>query len=451
MGARAWRWLCAPRSSWPLGLLRVAVCTIILLSPEPRQALEQAARSPDLWLAPPGSSWFLPLFAWCAPHLWLLVRMLQASALLALMGLWTRASLSALALSFLVLFGGAQLSGAVVHDMHLLWFVLLLLVSPSAEVLSLDAWAAGKPWLEAASSSAAALGTLTARALLGMVYFFPGLHKLLEGGPAWAASVNLQNQLWLKWFQAGGQLPWPRIDRWPSALAAGGAAVLLFELCFLPCLAGRRGRMLALGMGLCFHASTQHFMYIPFVSLWGCYVLLWDGPQRKKDGAPEPGGSALAPSALRSALPVALLGSTLLLLVAVQGLRGDTQAWPFACYPTFAAPAPSAIADLAVEVQAPDGSRRVLRDGALPPPQGQPAPGARTPAQWSRVWALAGLYGAPVSPPQLEAFARELAQRSGAPLVNGSSARFWLETYATDPQRYGDPPLSRRRLHETRL
>lgn len=442
----AWRWLCAPRSSWPLALLRVAVCVIILLSPEPRQALEQAARPPELWLAPPGLRWFLPLFAWSAPHLWLLVRVLEASALLALLGLWTRVSLAVLALSFLVLFGGAQLSGAVLHDMHLLWFVLLLLVSPSAQVLSLDAWAAGKPWRQVAPSSAGALGTLLARALLGMLYFFPGVHKLLVAGPAWAASANLQHQLWLKWFQAGGALPWPRIDRFPSALTAGGAAVLIFELSFLPCLAWRRGRVLAVAMGLCFHASIQYFLYIPFASLWGCYVLLWDGP-RPSTKADATSGSAL----VRSALPVALLGSVLLSLAAIQGLRGDTQAWPFACYPTFAEPAPNAIADLSIELQTPDGSRRVLREGPLPAPLGQPARPARTPAQWSRVWSLAGLYAAPPSASRLEAFARDLAQQSGTALVSGSVAQFWLETYATAPERYGEPPLSRRHLHEARF
>jgi hypothetical protein len=444
MGARAWRWLCSPRSAWPLALLRVAVCTILLLSPEPRQALEQAARPPELWLAPAGLAWFLPLFAWFAPHLWLLVRVLQASALLALMGLWTRASLAALALSFVVLFGGAQLNGAVLHDMHLLWFLLLLLVSPSAQVLSLDAWAQGKPWLAAAPSSAAALGTLTGRALLGLIYFFPGLHKLIDGGPAWAASENLRHQLWLKWFQAGGSLPWPRIDRFPLLLAAGAAAVLIFELSFLPCLAWSRGRALALASGLCFHALTQHFLYIPFSSLWGCYVLLWDGP--RSDGAPP-----CEPLPERSVLGVSCVGAALLVLVAVQGLRGETQAWPFACYPTFAAPAPSAIADLSVEVQAPDGSARVLRIGPLPARDGAPASEARTPAEWSRVWSLAGLYGVPPSAERLNAFARELTRQRHTPLASGSLAHFWLETYATDPEHYGAPPLRRVQLHETRF
>jgi len=444
MLSRVWRALTAPRSAWPLALLRIAVCLILLISPEPRQALETAAQPRELWLAPRGLAWFLPVFAWSAPHLAIVSRILQASALLALIGLWTRASLAVLACCFVLLFGGAQLSGAVLHDMHLFWFLLLLLVSPSARVLSLDAWAEGDGWLGVARSFDAALATHAARALLGCVYFFPGLHKLLAGGFAWAASENLKHQLWLKWFQAGGAVPWPRVDTAPLWLSLGGAAVLIFELGFLPCLWWRRGRALALAMGLAFHACTQHFLYIPFPSLWACYVLLWDGPS-----APELSHVA---GPARSTLLLALLSGTLLALVSVQGLRGETQSWPFACYPTFAQPAPSAIADLAVEVQPPGAPVRVLREGPLPAPLGAPRTPGRAPAQWSKVWSLAGLYAEPISRPRLEAFAAELSSRSpAAPIHAGSAVRFYVESYATDPARYGSPPLQRSLLYETRF
>ena len=445
MLARVWRALSAPSSAWPLALLRIAVCLILLISPEPRQALAAAAQPPALWLAPPGLAWFLPVFAWSAPHLGLVSSILQASALLALIGLWTRASLAVLACCFVLLFGGAQLSGAVLHDMHLLWFLLLLLVSPAARVLSLDAWAEGQGWLGVARSSDAALATHAARALLGCVYFFPGLHKLLAGGFTWMASENLKHQLWLKWFQAGGVVPWPRVDTAPLWLSLAGAAVLLFELGFLPCLGWRRGRALALALGLAFHAGTQHFLYIPFSSLWACYVLLWDGPRASTE-------HSLAAGPARSTLLVALVGGTLLTLVSVQGLRGETQSWPFACYPTFAQRAPSAIADLAVEVQPPGAPVQVLREGPLPAPAGAPRSPGRVPAQWSKVWRLAGLYGDPISRRRLEAFASELSSRAPAvPIPAGSDVRFYVESYATDPARYGGPPLQRRLLYEARF
>jgi hypothetical protein len=341
-----------------------------------------------------------------------------------------------LAVSFLFLFGGAQLEGAVLHDMHLLWLLLLLAASPSAQVLSLDAWASGDGWLSAAPSASAGLATRFARVLLGMVYFFPGVHKLLDAGLGSASAENLRHQLWLKWFQAGGELPWPRIDQWPLLLAAGGVAVLLFELGFLPCMASRRGRLAAALAGLGFHALTQHFLYIPFPSLWACYVVLWDGPR----ASPEPAAAG------QTSKPLPALGVCLVVAVAIQGARGETQAWPFACYPSFSEPAPRTIADLVVEVHA-GGGRRELRIGPLPPSPGQ----RRSPAQWSRVWSLGGLYGVAPSAAALNAFAAQLAQRDAFVLGPGSVLRFYLEHYATAPDTYGDPPLSRRLIQQTQL
>jgi hypothetical protein len=442
MLARAVRSLLMPQSPWPLALLRIAVAVIILLSPEPRRAIELGAGPEELWLAPSGLSWFVPWFRAFAPHLWLVHRLLQASALLALIGLWARFSLVVLAGSFLVLFGGAQLSGAVLHDMHLLWLLLLLAVSPSAQVLSLDAWAAGDAWRNAAPSASAGLATHFARVLLGLVYFFPGMHKLLAGGIGWASAQNLQRQLWLKWFQAGGEVPWPRIDHWPLLLAIGGVAVLVFELAFLPCLLWRRGRVTAAAMGLSFHALTQHFLYIPFPSLWMCYVVLWDGPRPCAGLAASAPGSASKPAGFAAAPAVLLVGVCLLSAVLLQGLRGETQSWPFACYPSFSEPAPDTIADLVVEARHASGEQ-TLRVGPLPPFFGR-----RSAAQWSQVWSLAGLYGAPVSTQRLRAFATELAKREGVSLASGSVLGFYLEAYRTAPEAYGDPPLSRRLLQQ---
>lgn len=437
--------LYAPRSPLPLALLRVAVCVIILASPEPQRARQLAEGPAELWLAPPGVHWLLPFFSAAAPHLGLFHRVLQASALLALLGLWTRLSLAMLALTFVITFGGAQFSGAVLADMHLLWFISLLLVTPSGRALSLDAWSNGDPLVHAAPSSAAALGTRFARLLLGLVYFFPGLHKLLDASLAWASSSNLQRQLWLKWFQAGGVLPWPRVDHWPLALAVGGAAVLLFELGFVfgACSPRPRHRALAASLGLSFHALTQAFMLIPFPSLWGCYVVLLDGPPRPpaKGCAPTPASRAACGEGRSVPWPVLLVGLGLTLAVAFQGVRGQTQAWPFACYPTFASRAPDTIADLALDLESSDGRHQTLRIGPLPPHGGRP------PHAWSTVWELGGAYGTPASAARLAAFARDLVPHEPAGEARPVSAHFYAETYATQPEAYGAPPLSRHLIH----
>jgi hypothetical protein len=440
--------LYAPRSPLPLALLRVAVCLIILISPEPQRAQQLAEGPAELWLAPPGVRWLLPFFSAVAPHLWLFRRVLQASALLALLGLWTRLSLAVLALTFVITFGGAQLSGAVLADMHLLWFVMILLVTPSGRALSLDAWSNGEPLVHAAPSSAAALGTRFARLLLGLVYFFPGVHKLLDAGLAWASSSNLQRQLWLKWFQAGGVVPWPRVDHWPLTLEVGGAAVLIFELGFVfgACSPRRRHRALAASTGLSFHALTQAFMLIPFSSLWGCYLVLLDGPPRMpaESSALTPASRAACGEGRTVPWPVLLVGLGLTIAVVLQGVRGQTQAWPFACYPTFASLAPDTIADLALDLESTDGRHQTLRIGPLPPHGGRP------PRAWSTVWELGGAYGNPVSPARLAAFARDLVRHEPAAGARPVSARFYAEAYATRPEAYGAPPLSRRLIHTFR-
>jgi hypothetical protein len=52
----------------------------------------------------------------------------------------------------------------------------------------------------------------------------------------------------------------------------------------------------------------------------------------------------------------------------------------------------------------------------------------------------------------LHTFASGLSQRApAAPIPQGSRLRFYLETYATDPARYGSPPLQRKLLDELRF
>jgi hypothetical protein len=416
-------------SPLPLALLRIAVGLIVLFSSEPQMALDLARGSPNLWFPPHGLSALRPLFGWLAPHVPVVVMVLRASAILTVLGLWTRWSLFALIASFLVLFGGAQFTGTVLHDMHLLWFLLLLWVSPCDQAWSLDGWQRGQLRVGNASREAW-LGIAVARVLLGLVYLFPGLHKLKTSGLAWAFSDNLRNQLHLKWFQAGGSIPWPRIDQYPELLRAGGALVLVFEISFVFLIFFRHGRRIAAIGGLLFHFFTQYFLYIPFMSLWLCYVVLLDfSPRESYPMSPPPGGKRN-----RRLIATGVVGGLLVVAVAVQGARGETQSWPFACYPTFEHVAPDTISDLAVEVQHRDGTQQVLRE-----------PFARPQHTWGTVWRLLGLYGESASRASLQAFAKKLAQRQHVSL-EASQLRFYAERYAIAPESYDAPPLFRRHI-----
>ena len=418
-----------------LAALRVAVVLLILISPELHQAEALAARPELLQFVPEGASWLAALHLTpSSVHILRLVAL--SSGALALLGFYSRTALAALTVSALPVYALSQFSGTVLHDMHLFWFSGLLALSPCGDAWALDSWGGARTRAAAEYAIPASL----CRALLGVVYFFPGLHKLLESGWAWGDAPHVVAQMHAKWFELA-QLPWLRIDRYPLLCSLGGHAVLLFELGFLPLVSWRKTRPLAAGMGLGFHWATQAFLFIPFVSLWACYVML------------VPWGSLLRPRRLssarervrglpRAARPALALGAPLLVLAIFQGVRGHTQAWPVACYPTFAALAGDTLPDLLVEAEAPSGER-VRFTGRERGPRSQ--------AEWGRVFRISGAYGGPPAVAALREHAIAAAKDAGVALAPGSAVRVFRAAYATAPELWNSPPRNATLLTSFRL
>ena len=406
-----------------LAALRVVVSALILLSPELHQATALAARPELLEFVPEGARWLatLRLTPSSAETLrWIAL----SSGSLALLGFHSRTALALLTLSAMPLYALSQLSGAVLHDMHLFWFSGLLALSPCGDVWALDSWGE-QPQRSAREYT---LPAALCRSLLGVVYFFPGLHKLLESGWEWAAAPHMVAQMHAKWFQMA-ELPWLRIDRYPWLCALGGHAVLFFELGFLPLASWRKTRALAGAMGLAFHFSTQAFLFIPFVSLWACYVVLVPWERLRRRGAKTP---LLAASAsTHAALPAKFFGGAVLSLAVVQGVRGQTQAWPIACYPTFAAIIGNTLPDLLIEAESPSGER-VRFTGRERGPRSQ--------AEWGRVFRISGAYGPPPDERALREHAFVCAQRRGIPLAPGVTIRVFRAEYHTAPELWDQRP-----------
>lgn len=392
---------------------------MILVAHESQLARVVAGRPAEMWTHPFGLGWLGTLVPLAPAPMGIAVRVLQASAVLALLGVWTRPALVVLAGALLYVFGAAQLGGQVLHDMHLFWFAALLAVATGrdTDALGMSAWSRGQ--LFGRPSVAAARALMLARLWLGLVYFFPGVHKL-AAGRAWLSGEDLRGQLWFKWFEAGAA-PWPRVDRAPLVLALGAVLVVLFELSMPLLVMSRRTRPVALLLGLGFHLGAGHFMNVLFPSLIACYVVLLPGDRLERllrlpaRGLAPARAPALAVLALAFTVPIAIFGAL-----------GRTQAFPFACYPTFADPPATLIGDVAVE--------RAGRTYRLPLRRSQD--------DWALVWRLGGLYGDPIDPAALRAFAAAIVP-PGAP----DGPRTWLlEERSLDPDRYGDPPLRRRIL-----
>src|SRR6187551_2820422 len=227
-----------------LAALRVVVSALILISPELHQAVALSARPGLLDFVPEGAHCFAALHL--TPSSAQTLRLIAlSSGALALLGFYSRAALALLTLSAMPLYALSQFSGAVMHDMHLFWFSGLLALSPCGDIWALDSW--GSEPQRAARQYAVPVGLC--RAFLGVVYFFPGLHKLLESGFQWASAPHVIAQMHAKWFELA-EVPGLRIDRYPWLCSLGGHAVLLFELGFFPLVSWRKTRSLAALMGL---------------------------------------------------------------------------------------------------------------------------------------------------------------------------------------------------------
>jgi hypothetical protein len=422
------------RAELPHGLaaLRIAIGVAILISPELRQAPQFASQPEALRFAPEG-------LGWIAAHLPIRIELayaaqavLIASCLAAIAGIASQLAMSSITVSGLYVFGLAQLSGAVIHDMHLFWLSMLLSVSRCGDALKLQRW---QP--SAAPSLAYGVPLQLARILLGIVYFFPGFWKLATSGLEWIFSDNLRNQLYWKWYQLGREPPLPRVDHLPHFLQWIALGVVSFELAFIVLIWFPRGRIVAALGGLAFHLGTQWLMGITFLSLVVCYVVLLPWERFVRPDALQP-----TPAARHRLWPPVAVGAALIVITSIQGARAAVQAWPFGCYPTFDRVVGDTIGDLRIEAVRADGTTVVVPDG--PSTFGGP----RSPQDWARAWQLAGMYGAAPEASRLRAYWQSLRHKplAAAAAHDAVQLRFYAATYSVLPERRGQPPIAKQPL-----
>lgn len=432
-----------------LALFRIVTCGLILTSRDLFAAPAIAALPPELRTKAAQLGWLLGALPISPGLARAAVALCVSAAALSLIGLWTRAALVLTAASAFYALGISQLGGAVWHCHHLVWFCVLLAASPCGDALSVDAWRrsrSGTATTPPASDIAYGLPLRITWALIGCIFFFPGLWKLRTAGLDWIVSDNLRHQMYWKWLQAGGVLPALRIDRVPGLCPVLAAAVVGFELTFPLLVFIRSVRPWAVAAALLFHGGTQLFMGIDFSGLWPCYVVFFDwthtlGWLRQ----PAVGGAARRRRSPYLALTV---GSLLLCGAVIQGARGRMTAWPFACYPTFQWLAGPTMPVLLVEVERADGS--VVE---LPRPWQLGA--AAGPRAWALTWSLLGmgLDRQVVQPARLRAYWEYLHGLPAVmPLSRGARrVRFYGAALAVNPDDWGTPPRGRTLLHELLL
>lgn len=472
MKERLRRW--ALDSPVNLAIFRVVVGVVLLLLPDLRSALHWAAMSDRMRTPPVGLEWALgvvPMGVEVArPLYWIVV----VATVLGVVGLATRVAWTVVALGSLWLLAIPQFAGSVFHYHHLVWFAMLLAASPCGDALSIDAriarWRGRPPSTE--RSLAYGVPIRAAWLLIALIFFFPGLHKLLESGWEWIWSDNLQNQMYAKWLQMPELTPLFRVDRYPTLLRLGALSAVAFELSFVGLVLFRRTRLVAVAMALAFHQATAELMGIRFPALWLCYVVFvdWDALwarlsrlslarlslARRRRGAEAGTGEARRrsmsppePASPSGRWPRAsmVVASVLLVGNLGYGAAGISDGWPFACYPKFHRTVEARLPALRVEVVGADGVVREVPVEAM-------SPGGPTQRWWAVTWSVMGSHErARAEPARWRAFWRSIARRPAVRALaeDAVAVRFSRDMVSTVPEEADDPPLSTRLLYELPL
>jgi hypothetical protein len=257
-----------------------------------------------------------------------------------MVGFLTPVALMAVTVLGWYVLGVQNFYGKVGHSTNIyLYASAILAFSPCGDALSLDALLRRKPFFGGAPSVSYARPLRMIWLLIALVYFFPGVWKIVQGGPRWVLSDNLKYQVYQIWVQYDSTDFW-RIDRWPLLYRMSAVGTIAFELSFIFFLLRKDLRWICVTSAVFFHNMTSFVMGIQFYKLLFCYLTFidWAWLGRKlagKKAAPIQlsSGSTSAPAPLRDA--AIKVGLMIFAVNTVFGVFSIVDAWPFSCFPTF--------------------------------------------------------------------------------------------------------------------
>jgi len=369
-----------PTSPLNLAIFRVAVFVGVLSQIHPSETIWFGKVPHVLQMAPFGVGWLLPHLPISASSMTLAVILLILACVTGTIGLFARTSAFFALIGAFYVLGVPEFYGTVEHYHHLIWFLAILAVSPSGDALSVDAFlktkrANGRLSALPQPSVVYSLPLRFASLLIGVIYFFPGLWKIRISGFDWAFTDNLRYVMYARWADLDAFTPLFRLDLHPWLYRSIALGTLVFELSFIFVIFFPRLRPLAALVGLGFHLGSGMFMRIPFFDLWICYVVLFDssgwldtlgrrlfpsglaGRMLTHDPSVELDSRnvAVAGSGARRYMPVAIVGTMLLVACCYWGSRGIVRGWPFACYPRFAWNPGSEVESIEISALTPGG------------------------------------------------------------------------------------------------
>ncbi len=365
--------LLPPQHALDLALFRVLVVLAWVVTIDPRLAAHFALYPDELCFPP--FVWNRLIRVVHVPEfgVWTAYAIFLGSSLAALLGWRARWALFVMLLSGGLVLTIPQFFGKVNHTNHLVWFVMLLIASPCADALSLDARRRARAGIASSPSPSHVYSVplLLSVLLVGLAYLVPGLRKLQHAGLAWGNAEHLIGILHVKWLEFDAWTPWPRIDRFPLLCGLAGKGALAFEILFLPLACWRRTRPLVIVLGLLFHLGTLWFMRIAlwhmaiaYAALVPWHALLARRGLRAARAADRDRVHTAHSAPRRSPWPCTIVGGMLLAGNLYNGLL-ERDDWPLGAYPSFAWTGGDRLPMLLVRATMPDGTTRDIPESML--------------------------------------------------------------------------------------
>ncbi len=239
----------------------------------------------QLAVPPIGFGWFLHKVGTLDPTIVnILGWTLRAACITAAIGFFARSSAFVVAVLGVFLCGIPQSYGKIDFYHFMIWFALLLSVSPCADMLSIDALLRAVKRADrgiTAPPSPSRYYGLPLRLvwiLMGVTYFFGGLWKLIDGRWNWIFGESLRYHCYTRWYAL------ERIPRFGHFVInapqwffqIGALATIAFELSFIVLLLFPRSRTFIAAAGILFHNTLGLLMGNPFFHLQVCYVSFVD-------------------------------------------------------------------------------------------------------------------------------------------------------------------------------
>ena len=256
-------------------------------------------------------------------------------------GFFTRLSGIILTLSLFYIWSVPCFFGKLNHNQVQCWTALILALSNSGRVLSIDSLIRKFIFKESIDTQPQRAFSLPFRLIwlmLGIMYFWSGVHKLWDNGLCWTYSDHFIYQIQEEWIENFNRIPGFRIDHYPTLAKALGMATIYFELLYIFWILSPYTRWMAIFSGLTLHLSARYFMNIGFENIQHVYVsyINWNKLLRKKTKTAISRfyhvGNTFAPS-VRDKTLIVVIG----LLLFGNSLCGLFQihTWPISAYPSY--------------------------------------------------------------------------------------------------------------------